>query len=583
MINSHSLGQTSRARLASDCHEIRAQLKEWEKEFAEANSGSKPGKADIKRNPEIAAKYKTYNRTRNVLDGKKELDSLKSQSPSLRRHKSASSLTTAQQDQGETQRQAHQFDTPRKTQKLHLESHPSILDPYDAPPASVSPHAYVFRNTIGPTPQRDGTILGLFDLLSRSGSASSSRKRKVDAMEGKTVGMNVAQTPSKRPARGGGDLFDRLAEDSGGRRHTRTPVSDGKKLLLSQFFASPSTMRFTAIVGGDDDGDDDDTNEKKEVDRTPLRSRVLAGRAESTAENENAFDMTPAYLRRTTSFNQRLLTASGSTSQNPSSKSNPIFGSPSTIRSGPSKRPFKGRGLSEILRGLRQMEDNDDEDEMDALREMEGTDVDVLVGDSQSLVKPSVAEELPARSWKKKGQKRTTRRVIMRPTTTQRQPRMTESEEEADVVDGEVVEVRETQGNEIQAEFGQSEDELQPPADTHEDEENKNNSIYEINVPAIAEAEEEEEEEQDETFADSDYDELPPPQKAKLMPYAKRRDTTPNPKMKKKKKRLDRNGKGKEKGVINPNAVSHMNFRSLKIRNRNSKAGGKGRFGKGRR
>jgi DNA replication regulator SLD2 len=39
--------------------------------------------------------------------------------------------------------------------------------------------------------------------------------------------------------------------------------------------------------------------------------------------------------------------------------------------------------------------------------------------------------------------------------------------------------------------------------------------------------------------------------------------------------------KQKKRPTINPNAVSHQNFRSLKIRNKNSKAkGGRGRFGR---
>ena len=191
----------NRARLASECHQIRARLKEWEKEFGEAHSGRKPGKEDIKKNPDIAAKYKTYNRTRDVLDGKKGLDSLQARSPSVHKHKSTSSLKGPQRDQTETQKRAQPFTTPKKTRLPPSELHPSILDPYDAPPASVSPHPYVFRNAIGPTPQRDGKILGLFDLLSKSGSTPTSKKRKVDAMKGESVGINVAHTPSKRPGR----------------------------------------------------------------------------------------------------------------------------------------------------------------------------------------------------------------------------------------------------------------------------------------------------------------------------------------------------------------------------------------------
>jgi DNA replication and checkpoint protein len=599
---------SSRTRLASECHEIRAQLKEWEKDFAEANSGRKPGKEDIKKNPGIAAQYKTYNRTRDVLDGKKELDSLQARSSSVRRHKSTSSLKAAQRDQIATPKKAHPFATPRKIRPSHTDSHPSVLDPYDAPPASVSPHPYVFKNAIGPTPQRDGKILGLFDLLSKSGSTPSSKKRKVDSMEGESIGMNVAQTPSKRPVRAG-DLLAHLADDSGGRHHSRTPASDGKKFLLSQFFATPSTMRFATIA--EEDGDD--TIEKGGVDRTPLRTKVLGGRADNRGESDNASETTPAFLRRTTSFNQRLLTASGSVSQKRSSSTNLAFGSPSAIRRGPAKRPFKGRGLSEILRGLRQMEDDDDEDEIDALREMEGNDVNLLVADSQSMVKPPTVEEGPGRIWKKKGQKRTMRRVIMRPTTMQRQPREAEFDDEDQlVVEGGIVKVEETQGEAFSShtqarEYDEDEDSLRPIHDDLEDRENSDNkSNYDDDPGAIEEAEEVDDED---AFADSDYDELASTPRIKHLPKKpnglpeepastiKLREAPPpqkedqhTTKKKKKKKNAQKeknkaSGKaeGKEKGTSNPNAVSHMNFRSLKIRNKNSKAGGKGRFGRGRR
>ncbi len=362
-------------------------------------------------------------------------------------------------------------------------------------------------------------------------------------------------------------------------------------------------MRFAAIVEEDEDG----INGKSQMDRTPLRTKVLGERTDDTAENENAADVTPVFLRRTTSFNQRLLTASGSTSQKSGSGpgSNLVFGSPSASRRGPLKRPFKGRGLSEMLRGLRQMEDDDDEDEMDALRELEGNDVNILVGDSQSVVKSSAAEEMPAKIWKKKGQKRTTRRVIMRPTTTQRKSRETEvGEEDQRVVDGEVLGVEETQGlapaDELHAEFGESEDDLLALAESHQDEGNTTAAVTtncENNQFTMAEAEAEHEEDQeqdqdpDQNFTESDYDDLAPPPKSKLIPPTKEHAITSHPPTKrntKSKTKQEPPSKAKQKGTTNPNAVSHMNFRSLKIRNRNSKAGGgggggKGRFGRGRR
>ena len=109
-----------------------------------------------------------------------------------------------------------------------------------------------------------------------------------------------------------------------------------------------------------------------------------------------------------------------------------------------------GRGLSALLRGLREMEDEELNEELNTLREMESesaprNQVDqckIFVNDSQ---KPEVPlgpdggiesdedgieytdkgkgeEGKPLKVWKKKGQKRTTRRVLMKPNTAKWKP-----------------------------------------------------------------------------------------------------------------------------------------------------------------
>lgn len=584
-----------RTKLACECHELRTQLKEWEREFAGANSGRKPGKEDIKKNLDIAAKYKTYNRKRDVLDGKiKDPELLQARSPSIRKHTSISSSTAVEQDPGHASLKTLLFATPRKARPQPSEFHPSNLDPYDVLPASVSPHPYVFKNAIGPTPQRDGKILGLFDLLSGSGSTPSSRKRKADEMKEKGVGVNVEQTPSKRPARGAGDLLDHLGEDSGGKRHPRTPASDGKKFLLSQFFATPSTMRF-AVNNAEED--EKEMMARNGIDHTPLRTKVLDGQAENKLQGLDALESTPTYLRRTTSFNRRLLPASGSNSQHLNSNGNLTFKSPDAVRRGPLKRPFKGRGLSEILLGLRQMEDNDDEDEMDALREIEGNELNVLVGDRQLRAEPDGGEEMPARAWKKKGQKRTTRKIIMRPTVMQRKSRTPEFDEDDNgMAAHQLTKVEETQylsaSDQPFAGTKDCADDLQPIPDDQV----QNNTYSEHDLSAI-----EEESVEGHDLANSEYnDELGPSPKSK--PPSHKRQTAP-PTASEQPSKSSRHASGgadraqqttktdeketkkKTKG-INPNAHSHLNFRSLKIRNRNSKAGGakgKARFGRGRR
>jgi hypothetical protein len=63
-----------------------------------------------------------------------------------------------------------------KRTDLHIRdknvSYPNLLDSYDSP-SSASPRQYLVT-AIGPTPQRDGKVLGLSDLLSNSGRSFAS-------------------------------------------------------------------------------------------------------------------------------------------------------------------------------------------------------------------------------------------------------------------------------------------------------------------------------------------------------------------------------------------------------------------------
>jgi hypothetical protein len=83
---------------------------------------------------------------------------------------------------------------------------------------------------------------------------------------------------------------------------------------------------------------------------------------------------------------------------------------------------------------------------------------------------------------------------------------------------------------------------------------------------------------------DVDPEQLPPsphPPASKPAVYSRSNPKT-NPRPKKKSTTTeDKDGDTIRK--INPNAISHMNFKTLKIRNKNSKAKGGRRFGKGRR
>jgi len=111
-------------------------------------------------------------------------------------------------------------------------------------------------------------------------------------------------------------------------------------------------------------------------------------------------------------------------------------------------KAYAGRGLSALVKGLREMEEARLDEELDMLREMEDGDAistktqqpKVMVNDSQRPDMPlgpdgnveseddTGAYEAKRRDgkslkvWKKKGQKRTTRRVTMRPNAAKWKP-----------------------------------------------------------------------------------------------------------------------------------------------------------------
>ena len=515
---------------------LRTQLKEWEKSFSLTHGGRKAGREDIKAEGAegIGKVYKEYNHLRDVLEGKA---SVADGSNIEKAHSHQSTKEQSRKRKRPTEERASHKVTTATPRKSHARlasknpSHPSTLDQYD-PPSSITPRP--LRSWIGPTPQRDGKVLGLFDMLSGSSKATPStrQKRKADVLAERTG--NIAQTPSRRKGGKDGDVFQFLdgdAEEDDAGNHTgkrqrfqRTPTSEGKKFLLSQFFATPSTARFVEM--GEDEGLGD-----SKMDKTPLRTRLLAGRAPVQMENipEEAEglgpDSTPVFLRRTSSLTQRLLAAE---SQEP-------FSSPEKpVRTGPSSRLSlfrNGRSLSEIVKNLRKVQDEEHDDDMEALRETEKgrdeeNDVAQLVGDSQAVDEEQNQRQDPEqpqrKAWKKRGQKRTTKRTKMKPPIARKQTKHASPSPDEGVSDS------------------GSEDELAAAETT----------------PIFATAD---------GNSDLDFDPETEQGKATGRPPSKKSKTQDQP-----------TGR-----TVKANALSHMNFRSLKIKNKNSKAKsrGFGRFG----
>jgi hypothetical protein len=321
-------------------------------------------------------------------------------------------------------------------------------------------------------------------------------------------------------------------------RAGRTPASSGKKWMLSALFATPTTLRYSAMV--------EDHNHITERNQGPQTN--LEGTANDVTGSE-----TPSFLRRSNSARYAA-----------SHSANPHGLSPIAVRKPPQ---FVGKGLSALVQGLRDMEEERLEDELDVLREIEAEQaaLNVEVADSQAPVQNI------GRPWKKKGQKRTTRRVRMKPVISkptskpQGSPSDDESEHRAADEDAaELAAVPETQQvRTFDAAFGESQDE-------DFDDEDDQVSLHTMSEPDLD--------------SDPDYGEdIKPVTKSKsfsekmkeaigvVQPQPAKRPAKPaKPAVEKEETKKVRTRK------VNPEA--HANYRSLKIRNRNSKGRGAGRF-----
>ncbi|KAJ9637917.1 hypothetical protein H2204_004507 [Knufia peltigerae] len=634
------LDTPKKASLQRQADTLRAALKDYERTFAAEHDGRKPGRGDIKSNRTIATKYTEYNKLRDVIAGRLGLDALNPPAPKVRssRADSAVSLTPHRSYKS----------TPSKHRHAH------DLDPYDAP-SSVSPKAAL--HAIGPTPRRDGMVMGIFDMLPPSGSLKSSqdtpssRKRKIDALNDHadpSFAPVVTQTPSRRRTHYS-DAFrvedhpkeastattpaSRSLNAGRGRRNSKTPMSQSKRFMLDHFFATPSAVRFSSLVEREEEDERDETARNLPHTKTPLRDALLglSPVCQRQLHDGNNADATPPYLKRSFSFKERLLSASGSSRPGSSAGATAGAAELGTSPTRPRRRPgprgsglgvvkFAPKPLSQLIaehasqsqsqseeRSVAQArDDGDEDDDLEALREVEAGGINVLVGDSQ--LNPGqggngAEAEQGGRVWKKKGQKRTTRRVIMRPVKMKpaAAPKYVvaedeeEEEEEDDDDDSEdelaldnhnrgSERVEETQFVHDNGRAGQDEDE--------EDDMQFLIAEAELQGDETGYFDPDDEQDDDDDFrleSTTQTNKMQKPrEKAKAKAKAKAnknkdesdlllgRPAKPTSKAK-------RDADNPKERTINPNAYSHMNFRSLKIKNKNSKAKGRGKFGRGRR
>ncbi|CAJ0555088.1 Ff.00g051530.m01.CDS01 [Fusarium sp. VM40] len=368
-----------RTEYETQSQQLRIDLKAWETNWAATHEGRKPGRGDIKANEEIAFKYKQYNKVRDILSGKIPPPS-KEDSNSIKRKPDTLPAQTP------TKHTKH-LETPAKNR---TQDHDEDL--MNTPAISRKLFTPTSVTSVGPTPQRDGRVLGLFDLLVEK-ELGTPEKKNSTANSGSARKVNA--TPSKRSA-----TMDEEEEEKLG----RTPMSSSKRQRLNHFM-------------------------------TPLKNKDGNKDAVTPSSVSKLQFDTPAFLKRNTL---------------PVLDENDDFDAPAPLRL--PRKPFT-RGLSEIVASLRKVEEDNLDDELDALRDVENEEMgepkpktlfpskpkdDILAEDSQTRPLPlggfddeglydSPVEEdgHPTRVYKKKGQKRTTRRVKMRPTLTKRPENMT--------------------------------------------------------------------------------------------------------------------------------------------------------------
>ncbi|KAB5533650.1 DNA replication regulator SLD2 [Coniochaeta sp. 2T2.1] len=464
------MDDTTRAEYESKSQALRAELKQWETSWAKTHDGKKPSRDDIKNNPDIGQKYKSYQKLSDILKGKLPPPSKSTTSSPSRKRKSSSSAPAPAPTYTPSKRLRTTPSISRTALLPNNQTTPSLNRKLFFSPASAKVPT---PTSIGPTPQRDGKVLGLFDLLPEE---TPSRPRTGDFIADEPLlPHDLAATPRKNPS----DNDPRSGSTTTpAHRHDRTPMSTGKRTRLDNF------MFYTPLKNRDGNAG------------TSFAARIGISGTKTTDKENGLVATTP---------------------KGPQSASRSLFATPAFLKRGykpldpvdetgeeevrPLRLPRKplARGLSSIAAGLRKLEEEKLDDEMEAMREMEegympppakkqkvvddnrtdlereaqdgfpvvevedsqvhAQDKPVLLGgfDDESLLDSDIEEQLdrgqPLRVYQKKGQKRTTRRHNMKPTRSKRPT--TNPDEEADS-DEEVV--PETQLNAPAAPDGEVED-----------------------------------------------------------------------------------------------------------------------------
>ncbi|KAK9243515.1 DNA replication/checkpoint protein [Lipomyces tetrasporus] len=203
------MAATDRVKPGASLEQLKLDIKNWEYEFKN-RFGRQPEKKDVKQNSEIAAKYKEYQKAKQSTTGLKE--NAKEEDAHWRRdhHRDRQSRTgyrRRSQDVREaspspTNEYCH---TPNRVKDQPRHQHSQASTPTKSPSKVEydSPHVEnsVRRQkvtVIGPTPQAEGRVLGIFDITNSPNYLSQSQQTQIlPPASPSPASMVLLSTPTK--------------------------------------------------------------------------------------------------------------------------------------------------------------------------------------------------------------------------------------------------------------------------------------------------------------------------------------------------------------------------------------------------
>jgi hypothetical protein len=563
------LDEEDRAALKTRSEALCTEIKDRERAFEKKN-GRKLTRSDVKADKDLAKRYMEYENIKAVLAGKKQphrdgkskdkeaqLANVEVEEGNRKKRKSGEmepptvAMTPSKRRAGERSA-VTLVSTPRK----------SIVDASSA--IDIGEEDLIENQKpmmLGPTPQKGGQIVGLFDGLVDSPSKIPGTPSRVPLVQvsanTQVPSMVIPMTPSKSSHHAGHLTTPSKDDDfeSPARRFSKTPMSEGKRFLFSQFL-TPKRPRDGWAAS------ENVSNSNSDHQKTPSS---IAKKFE-----------TPAFLRRYMSPPRLALIPVNETVE-AAKDDTATFKRPNQLRRTKSL-PFKGfyalmKEREEIVMEQQRIEEDVriDEEE-DLMREMEMQEMGITAPPRESIAIENVAvvpetqydeyheavlddegfvagdleAELkeaddkakntaiaPVKVWKKKGLKRQTRRVISKfnhcvPSLANNPVRPTKSKPSTQ--GAETSEIRHDMDADTDS---NSEAEFQP-----------SNSNQDITKPA-------------KTRKSKTSNKAKPNSKSEASKTSKRK--------------------------IVPGASAQPNFRALKIKNKNSKGNGRGSWGRGRR